>query len=91
MKIYGIWSPRIFRGSNNWMEKIAGGWNISGIITAHTGFPYTPYYNVQVMGVGNSCTVRPAAYLGGAKSDTSNAGFEAGSSNFQGPATNSIS
>jgi hypothetical protein len=98
LKIYGIWSPRIFRGSNSWMEKVAGGWNISGIITAHTGFPYTPYYNVQVQGVANSCslvyinsnfcTVRPAAYLGGAKSDMSNTGFEAGTSNFQGPATN---
>jgi hypothetical protein len=94
LKIYGVWTPRIFRGSNSWMEKIAGGWTITGIITAHTGFPFTPFYNVQVEGVpgGNTCslvyvnsgfcTVRAAAFLGGAGSDMSNAGFEQGSSNF---------
>jgi hypothetical protein len=98
LKIYGIWTPRIFHGSNNWMEKIVGGWTVTSIITAHTGFPFTPFYNVQVQGVANSCglvfansnycTVRPAAFLGGAGSDMSNAGFETGSNNFTGPATN---
>ncbi len=53
---------------------------------------------MQVLGVSNACslvylnsnfcTVRPASYLGGAHSELSNSGFEAGSSNFQGPATN---
>jgi hypothetical protein len=98
MKIYGIWTPRIFRGSNGWMEKIVGGWTVTGIITAHTGFPFTPFYNVQVQGVPNSCglvfansnycNVRPAAFLGGTGSDMSNSGFEPGSNNFSGPATN---
>jgi hypothetical protein len=46
-KLYGIWSPRIFRGSNSWAEKIAGGWSISGILNAHTGFPWTPVYNLS--------------------------------------------
>lgn len=45
-KLYGIWTPRIFRGSNSWAEKIAGGWSISGILNAHTGFPWTPVYNL---------------------------------------------
>jgi len=44
-KVYGIWSPRIFHGSNAWMEKVAGGWSVSGILNAHTGFPWTPIYN----------------------------------------------
>jgi hypothetical protein len=44
-KLYGIWSPRIFRGEHSWAEKIAGGWSISGILNAHTGFPWTPVYN----------------------------------------------
>jgi len=46
-KLYGIWSPRIFRGSHSWAEKIAGGWSISGILNAHTGFPWTPVYNLS--------------------------------------------
>jgi len=45
-KLYGIYTPRIFRGDNTWLEKIAGGWSISGILNAHTGFPWTPVYNL---------------------------------------------
>lgn len=46
-KVYGIWSPTIFHGSNSWLEKVAGGWSISGILNAHSGFPWTPQYNFQ--------------------------------------------
>jgi hypothetical protein len=99
LKAFGVWTPRLFQASNSWKEKVFGNWTVTGILTAHTGFPWTPYYNVQVEGVpgGNACslvydnsgfcTVRPAAYLGGAKSDNSNTGFELGSSNFSNPAT----
>lgn len=45
-KIYGVYSPTIFRGSRSWMEKVAGGWSISGILNAHTGFPWTPQYGL---------------------------------------------
>ena len=45
-KLFGIWSPRIFRGEHNWAEKIVGGWSVSGILNAHTGFPWTPVYNL---------------------------------------------
>ena len=30
-KLFGIWQPVIFRGSHNWVEKIVGGWSLSGI------------------------------------------------------------
>jgi len=92
-KLYGVWTPRFFHGEHSWLEKIAGGWTVTGIFNAHTGFPWTPFYNVQVQGATNSCslvfvnsgycTVRPAAFLGGAGSDFSNAGFEPNSSNFR--------
>jgi hypothetical protein len=98
-KLWGLWSPRIFRGSNGWMEKVVGGWTLSGIWTAHSGFPWTPEYNVQVEGSpgGNTCsliypgsgfcTVRPAAYLGGAGTNFSNSTFEKPLGNFpNGPA-----
>ena len=46
-KLFGIWTPKIFRGNNAWMEKVAGGWSVSGILNAHTGFPWSPVYNLS--------------------------------------------
>jgi hypothetical protein len=70
-KLYGIWSPRIFRGSNSWAEKIAGGWSISGILNAHTGFPWTPVYNLSDLDGGFD----PVFNFGkGAAGSTANAG-----------------
>ena len=86
-KLWGVWSPRIF-SANNWKEKALGGWSFSGILNAHSGFPWTPFYGVQVTGTpsGNTCSllfdnsgycsVRPAAYLGGALNSHSNRTLE---------------
>jgi hypothetical protein len=49
-KIFGLWQPVIFTGSKSWVEKIAGGWSLSGIFNAHTGFPFTPTYNANTPG-----------------------------------------
>ena len=45
-KLYGLWQPVFFRGSHGWLEKIVGGWSVSGIFNLHTGFPWTPVFNV---------------------------------------------
>jgi hypothetical protein len=71
-KVFGVWSPTIFHGSHSWMEKIAGGWSLSGILNAHTGFPWTPQYNFQgqsdsnVLGncVGTVCGFDPVFSFG---------------------------
>jgi len=86
-KLYGVWQPVLFHGSNSWMEKIAGGWSLSGIFNVHSGFPWTPMVNVTN---GNTYCAQcgygslfPAAYLGGAGSSTSNDAFKtAANSNF---------
>jgi len=39
-KVFGVWSPTIFKGSHSWVEKgcrLVGG--LSGILNAHTGIP----------------------------------------------------
>lgn len=46
-KMYGVWSPTIFHGSQGWLEKVAGSWSLSGILNAHSGFPWTPSYNLN--------------------------------------------
>ena len=46
-KTFGMWQPVFFHGSNGWLEKIAGGWSLSGIWNWHSGFPWTPFVSVQ--------------------------------------------
>jgi hypothetical protein len=81
-KLYGMWQPVIFHGSRSWMEKIAGGWSLSGILNWHSGFPWTPVVNVLngslycgQCGYGSL----PAIYVGGAGTSTSNDQFKTGS------------
>lgn len=84
-KLYGIWSPRIF-GGHNWLERLAGGWTISGIFNAHSGFPWTPQYcntngNVLFPNSGFGC-LYPSSYKGGAQSNYSNSTFQKLNGNF---------
>lgn len=85
-KAWGVWTPKFFHGRNEWLEKAAGGWTLSGILNVHSGFPWTPTYsntggNVVYPNSGYS-TLRPAAYLGGAESDYSNSTFQRPNGNF---------
>lgn len=85
-KIYGLWQPVFFHGGHNLIDKVAGGWSLSGILNLHTGFPWTPLYtsidngNLYYSGSGYG-SLRPAAYLGGAGNDTSNDALESGGPN----------
>jgi hypothetical protein len=87
-KIFGVWQPVFFHGSNSWMEKVAGGWSLSGIFNIHSGFPWTPFVSIP-NGASLYCgqcgygAVFPAAYLGGAGGSTSNDAFKTvANSNF---------
>jgi hypothetical protein len=63
---------------------VLGGWELSGIATFHTGFPWTPVIGQDVHTLGPSINPsRPGAYFGGAGNDTSNDAFLTGS-NFPG-------
>lgn len=90
-----------FKGRHDWLYTLAGGWKLDAILTVNSGFPWTPISNVcQGIGTGldQVCSVRPAAYLGGAGSDHGTSTFQKIGGNFPGggskyftPATNSTS
>jgi hypothetical protein len=87
-KVFGVWQPVLFHGSNRWAEKIAGGWSLSGIATFHTGYGWTPVYTAPHQIYCNTCNygfqdLRPA-YLGGAGHNSGNNAFKTGS-NFLNP------
>jgi len=86
-KLFGVWQPVFFHGSNGWLEKIAGGWSISGIFNIHSGFPWSPV--ADVVGGSLYCgqcgytSLFPVTNLRGAGHSTSNDAFKTvASSNF---------
>jgi hypothetical protein len=80
----GLWDLPILRNHKDAAGALLGGWQLSGILTAHTGFPWTPVVGQCVSTRGPSiCPARPVAYSGGAGTDTSNDAFITGS-NFAG-------
>ena len=86
-KIFGMWQPVFFHGNNSWMEKIAGGWSLSGIFNWHSGFPWSPFVSVPsgslYCGQCGYGQLLPAAFLGGAGDSTSSDAFKGPvSSNF---------
>jgi hypothetical protein len=83
LKVFGVWQPVIFHGGHAWEEKVAGGWSLSGILTLHSGFGWTPVYSAPHQIYCNTCNygyenLRPH-YLGGAGNSTSNDAFKTGS------------
>ena len=86
VKLWGLWQPVFFKGNHNFLEKVAGGWSLSGIFQFHTGFPFSASYGTSASLYCQNCgynNVRPT-YLGGAGSDHSNNAFIKGS-NFGNP------
>ena len=86
IKLFGMWSPVIFHGGNNLLEKVVGGWNVSGIVNLHSGFPFNPTYggigcNAFYQNSGN-CNLRPTSYLGGAGTSTTTDSFKTSAGHF---------
>jgi len=87
-KLFGIWQPVLFHGERGWLEKIAGGWSLSGIFNIHSGFPWTPVTSFSGSLYCGNCGygTLPAVYLGGAGTSTSNDAFKTGSDFSKGAA-----
>ncbi|MBA3442881.1 MAG: TonB-dependent receptor [Pyrinomonadaceae bacterium] len=75
----GLWDLPILRNRQDFVGKAFGGWQLNGILTTSSGFPWTPVYDigcVTLTGRGNVCPLRPIAYSGGAEQDMSNEAFQ---------------
>jgi outer membrane receptor protein involved in Fe transport len=82
----GLWDVPIFRDRKDAVGKVLGGFQLSGIMTWHTGFPWTPKTGqcVSTPGGPTLCPARPVRYFGGALDDTSNDAFLSPNGNFPG-------
>jgi len=81
-KLFALWQPVFFHGQHNWMERIVGGWTLSGILNLHSGFPWTPIFPSSVGSLYCSTCgytqLLPAAFLGGSGHDSSNDAYKSG-------------
>ncbi|HEY2963627.1 MAG TPA: TonB-dependent receptor [Pyrinomonadaceae bacterium] len=83
----GLWDLPLFRNRQDFIGKALGGWQINAILSAHTGFPWTPHTGQCVRAPGTQdfiCPSRPPHYFGGALDDTSNDAFIRPGGNFPG-------
>lgn len=86
-KLFGTWQPVLFHGNKGWPQ----GWSLSGIMTFHTGYGWTPYFYQPHNFYCNECDQwgSPSLipyYKGSGGNSTSNKAFETGS-NFPNPGT----
>jgi Carboxypeptidase regulatory-like domain/TonB dependent receptor len=74
-KLFGTWDLPFFAGRTDALGSILGGWQISGIFTASSGFPWTPVAGGDLCSVtvagGGICPLRPVAYTGDAPTSAS--------------------
>lgn len=86
LKLWGTWDTTLLLHGHGLFAKMLGGWQMSGILGLHTGFPWTPVYtntscNLIFQNSGY-CNLRPGAYLGGANTSHSNATFMSDTGDF---------
>jgi hypothetical protein len=78
--ISGLWDIPLFRGDNSWAGKLFGGWQLNGIWTYHTGFPWTPKVSRDIRSLSGASfgPFRPIAYFGTAPLANTNDNFLGG-------------
>jgi hypothetical protein len=81
-----LWDLPVLRGRNDWAGRLLGGWQVNAILTANSGFPWTPKLdsNIRLPNGNFFGPIRPVAYFGGALDDTSNEAFLRANGNFPG-------
>jgi hypothetical protein len=75
--VSGLWDLPFYRNQSEWTGKLLGGWQINGIVTRHSGFPWTPVLSSSVRGPNGNFfgPVRPINFLGGQPDSNTNDNF----------------
>lgn len=75
--VSGLYILPFFNNQKTLAGKLLGGFEVSGILTYHTGFPWTPKIGQSIRGAGGDFfgPIRPVAYFGGVQQNTSNSSF----------------
>jgi len=88
LNFYTLYDLPFFRNRSSWTGKLLGGWQINGLLTWHTGFPWTPVTgqigSVPITNAANIRPTRPTGVLKQPSFDTSNSSFITPNANFPG-------
>jgi outer membrane receptor protein involved in Fe transport len=78
--ISGLWDIPEFIKGGSWAAKLLGGWQLNGIWTYHTGFPWTPKVGPAIRSISGDFfgPIRPIAYFGTEPRSNSNDNFLTG-------------
>ena len=82
--VTGVYEVPHVHSGNGLVKTVANGWQVNGVLTWHTAFPWTPVtWNLQanalITGANLVGPTRPLAYYGGAGSSCSNSALQTGS------------
>ena len=88
LNFWALYDLPFFRNRPNWTGKILGGWQINGLMTWHTGFPWTPVTGqINSVPITSAATInptRPTALLKQPGGGSSNDVFITPNANFPG-------
>ncbi len=88
LNFFALYDLPFFRDKSHWTGKVLGGWQVNGIMTWHTGFPWTPVTgqisSVAITNAFNINPTRPSALLQQPGTDTSNSSFITPNANYPG-------
>jgi len=81
--VSGLWDIPGTKGGNKALKIATNGWQVNGIFTFHTGFPFTPVVsnvssNPYVTSAATITPTRPYQYFGGFVSSCSNSNYISG-------------
>jgi hypothetical protein len=86
--LFALWDLPVFRDQSKFTGKILGGWQVNGLMSWHTGFPWTPVTgqinSVAITDAATQSPTRPSAVINAAMHNTSNNSFITPDANFPG-------